>query len=806
MPRPVVFSMQANIRGFQRGITRAAAVLGRLDTRARRANRSLSRLGKASQSASSGLGGVVGAAGAAGAAVTGLVQGFLAVGAVGASAFAAVENAVESTIGAFAEFEARQAIISALFGTTGSAADALQTSVTRIGIASTFSVKEVQGLFRELGQLGTRVKDVDAVGQAVIELAEVTGSEPVIAAKLLQGQLNAFNRTGEDARRTMVALAQAANNSGARMEDLAVSLQFVGPAAAAVGGQLEDVIPAIEALRSRSIEASVAGTSLRSFFTQLVKPTKEGQRALDAFGLSAAEVDPRTRSLIEIIGSLETATNKMTGEAFGLEQALAIFGRRAAANIFTLTQFEARGKKGAAALRALKKELQDEASVERRLAQIRGTLLATFKRLTATVLQTGVVIGDLVSDMLGLVGISESLTRKLTDVFSLFDKLRSVDRQKLQEITVKLFDPDKIGQALTGAVTKLVGPVTQLFIDAFEVGARAMAPPLFGAAAGMAVVFSKATADALAIAAADMASIFRENVIVAFLTMAQKLAEVGRSITEAANGLITAAFKLNPLPGGPALPPLISLKPFDTVVDGMKKLIAETKRESQTARQTNALAIRAFTDAQTKGLVEAAVRAASQLPRAIPGLGLDPSAGRRLGESAGKTREALSSLFDDSADQFARMAEAFIAGDTLRKAEAAATAKAFENFRRFETVALFNTLGTSPAGPTPMQLAEGIQARQAGRLAQVQTRQVASIETLNESIQRLIRAFQQRNQQAQEFGPLPQPAPAGSVRRISVGVINNYRSGSQAERGTLKGAGGRFAGRGGGRSLNPRTR
>ena len=69
---------------------------------------------------------------------------------------------------------------------------------------------------------------------------------------------------------------------------------------------IEDVAIATGLMASSGVKANMAGTALRNIFTRMVKPTKDAQKAMDAFGVSITEIDPETgeekiKSLMDIM-------------------------------------------------------------------------------------------------------------------------------------------------------------------------------------------------------------------------------------------------------------------------------------------------------------------------------------------------------------------------------------------------------------------------------------------------------------------------------------------------------------------------
>ena len=92
-------------------------------------------------------------------------------------------------------------------------------------------------------------------------------------------------------------LAKAASNSNTNVGMMGETFKYVAPVAGALGFSVEDCATAIGLMANSGIKASQAGTSLRSIFTRMAKPTKEVQAAMDQLGISLTNSDGSMKSL-----------------------------------------------------------------------------------------------------------------------------------------------------------------------------------------------------------------------------------------------------------------------------------------------------------------------------------------------------------------------------------------------------------------------------------------------------------------------------------------------------------------------------
>lgn len=86
-------------------------------------------------------------------------------------------------------------------------------------------------------------------------------------------------------------LAKAASNSNTNVGMMGETFKYVAPVAGALGFSVEDCATAIGLMANSGIKASQAGTSLRSIFSRMAKPTDEVKAAMDQLGVSLTNSD-----------------------------------------------------------------------------------------------------------------------------------------------------------------------------------------------------------------------------------------------------------------------------------------------------------------------------------------------------------------------------------------------------------------------------------------------------------------------------------------------------------------------------------
>ncbi|MFR3808028.1 MAG: phage tail tape measure protein [Lachnospiraceae bacterium] len=124
--------------------------------------------------------------------------------------------------------------------------------------------------------------------------------------------MTAFGLSASDSTHFADILAKASSNANTNVGMMGETFKYVAPVAGALGFSAEDCATAIGLMANSGIKASQAGTSLRSIFTRMAKPTKEVQEAMDTLKVSLTKSDGSMKSLNEIMVDLRKSFSGLT--------------------------------------------------------------------------------------------------------------------------------------------------------------------------------------------------------------------------------------------------------------------------------------------------------------------------------------------------------------------------------------------------------------------------------------------------------------------------------------------------------------
>lgn len=275
-------------------------------------------------------------------AMRGASAAFIAFGKGATIAGLALVAVFAKAVTAAAEFERKLDFFGAVSNSTAAQMDKVREKILQLGRDTIYSADQIAEGFIELGKAGVSAEQIlQGVGEAVTSLGAAADIPLAQAAMIITSAVQTFDLAARDATHVADLLAGAANASIVEVEDLGVSLKYVGGVAAAISIPIEDVIDALSLLGKAGIRGSTAGTSLRQILVSLTGTSKKATGVLKQLGIITKDgtnqffdMHGKAKPLPEIFQLLHDKTKNLT-EAQRLAAFKTIFNNRAlaAANI-----------------------------------------------------------------------------------------------------------------------------------------------------------------------------------------------------------------------------------------------------------------------------------------------------------------------------------------------------------------------------------------------------------------------------------------------------------------------------------------
>lgn len=212
------------------------------------------------------------------------------------------------------DFEAAMSNVRAISGATGADFKGLEKKAIELGASTTFSATEVANAMTEMAKAGWDSQQImDGMG-GVLDAAAASGEELATVSTIVADSITTFGLAASESTRVADLLAQSANAGTINITDLGESIKYIGPVAKTMGFEIEDVVTAITALSTAGIKGSQAGTTLRSMFARLVKPTDDVKIAMNKLGITLADSEGNFYSMNDILEQMRSKFSKLTPE------------------------------------------------------------------------------------------------------------------------------------------------------------------------------------------------------------------------------------------------------------------------------------------------------------------------------------------------------------------------------------------------------------------------------------------------------------------------------------------------------------
>lgn len=234
----------------------------------------------------------------------------------------------QSLVNTIGQFEEQMAILGVVSGETGRQLELTASQAEQLGASSALSATQVAQIQVELGKLGMPLSAVRALTPAVTDFAVASGMASERAAEFAGALTNTFGIAAQDMGHAMDVVTTAANISAADVDEMAYTFRYAGSAARAAGWSLQETAAAAALMSNAGLDASVAGTALRSILTDIVAPTRHARAMMEAYGLELRNADGSVRSLAEILDQVSDLPVDAIARIFDMNSSTAILAMR----------------------------------------------------------------------------------------------------------------------------------------------------------------------------------------------------------------------------------------------------------------------------------------------------------------------------------------------------------------------------------------------------------------------------------------------------------------------------------------------
>ena len=300
---------------------------------------------------------------------------------------------------AFADFEQRILTLKGVTRATEQELQKMNDVALELGASTSWSASQVADGMTALGRMGFNPSEIVNAISPTMDLARGLGVTVDEAADMLGAALNQFGAGANESVKYADILTKATNSAAISATELGESLKYSGAAGAAVGQTAEDVVALTMSLRNMGLDASQAGTSLRSIFLSLQNAGKARQFE-ELFNVNLRGADGRLRSLVDVFAEAQAAAQGMGDKLAGTVQEL--FGTVATTAGVSLLS--------APDLSENKETMKDSAGAAKELREeMESGLTGSFDALKSAVEGASIALGDALAPEIK--GLAETITK-----------------------------------------------------------------------------------------------------------------------------------------------------------------------------------------------------------------------------------------------------------------------------------------------------------------------------------------------------------------------------------------------------------
>ncbi len=206
-----------------------------------------------------------------------------------------------------ADFEAGMSKVQSISGASAKEMESLSAKAMEMGAKTKFSASESAAAFSYMSMAGWKTQDMLDGIEGVMYLAGASGEDLALTSDIVTDALTAFGMKASDTNMFVDVLAKTASNANTDVAMMGETFQYIAPVAGALGYNVKDVSVAIGLMANSGIKASAAGTSLRSFLSNLSKPSKEVSNAMNELGISLTDSKGEMKDFSVLMGEMRAA-------------------------------------------------------------------------------------------------------------------------------------------------------------------------------------------------------------------------------------------------------------------------------------------------------------------------------------------------------------------------------------------------------------------------------------------------------------------------------------------------------------------
>ncbi|PTH12542.1 phage tail tape measure protein, partial [Staphylococcus auricularis] len=303
--------------------------------------------------------------------------------------------------------------VKATAGATGEDFNKLKDKALEMGKSTKFSASESAEGMNYMALAGWDTKEMLNGISGVMRLAAASGEDLASVSDIVTDNLTAFGMKAKESNHFADVLAQTSSKANTDVRGLGEAFKYAAPVAGSLGYSIEDTSTAIGLMSNAGIKGQKAGTSLRTMFNNLSKPTKAMKEKMTELGISITDSNGKMLPMREVLGQLR---EKMGGLSKSQQAAAAstIFGKEAMSGALAIVNASDEDYK------KLTASIDDSKGAAKRMAdEMEGGIGGSLREMKSAVESMAIALGDALAPVIEKVA---GWVKKLADKFTQLSK------------------------------------------------------------------------------------------------------------------------------------------------------------------------------------------------------------------------------------------------------------------------------------------------------------------------------------------------------------------------------------------------
>jgi len=203
-----------------------------------------------------------------------------------------------------ADFDTSMSKVAAISQTSAEEFEALRDKAREMGATTKYTASESADAMTYMAMAGWKSQQMIEGIPGILNLAAASGEDLATTSDIVTDALTAFGMQAEESGHFADVMAAASSNANTNVSMMGESFKYAAPVAGALGYSVEDTSLALGLMANSGIKASQAGTTLRTIFTNMAKPTEEMYGAMQKLGVSLDDGQGNMLSFREVMNQL----------------------------------------------------------------------------------------------------------------------------------------------------------------------------------------------------------------------------------------------------------------------------------------------------------------------------------------------------------------------------------------------------------------------------------------------------------------------------------------------------------------------